>query len=52
MLERLANYFDSTKRDARGFIKDPGVLSSALEAIACRERVVHSFISALEKLNE
>ena len=52
MLERLANYFHGATKDARGFIKDPDVLSSALEAIAHRERVVHSLISVLERINE
>ena len=52
ILERLADYFQSTQKDAKGFIKDPSTLSAALEALAYRERVVRSLIAALEKINE
>ncbi len=52
LLERLANYFKSTMKDAKGFIKDPEALSAALEALTYREHVVHSLVSALEKINE
>ena len=52
MLERLAGYFQSTQKDAKGFIKDPRALSAALEALAYREGVVRSLIAALEKTNE
>ena len=52
ILERLAGYFQSTQKDAKGFIKDPRALSAALEALAYRERVVRSLIAALEKTNE
>jgi hypothetical protein len=52
ILERLADYFRSTQKDAKGFIKDPTALSAALEALAYRERVARSLIAALEKINE
>ena len=52
MLERLANYFKGTAKDARGFIKDEAALSSALEAIAYREDVVRSLISAFEGMDK
>ena len=52
MLEKLADYFQSTQKDAKGFIKDPSNLSAALEALAYRERVVRSLIASLEKTNE
>ncbi len=52
ILERLADYFQSTQKDAKGFIKDPSALSAALEALAYREGVVRSLIAALEKINE
>ncbi|MDD1720978.1 MAG: hypothetical protein LUP95_03230 [Euryarchaeota archaeon] len=35
-----------------GFIKDPDALSKALEALAYRERVVHSLVLALGRINE
>jgi hypothetical protein len=52
ILEKLADYFQCTQKDAKGFIKDPSALSAALEALAYRERVVRLLIAALEKLNE
>ncbi len=52
MLERLAHYFHSVTKDVKGFIKDPNALAAALDALAYRERVTRSLISALERMNE
>lgn len=52
MLEKLADYFNSTIEDARGFIKDPHDLSLALEALDYREKAVHSLVSSLKKMLE
>ena len=52
-LERLADYFTKTTKDAEGYFKnDPEALAQALEALAYRERVARSLLSALRALEE
>ena len=50
-LEKLADYFKKTQKDAQGFIRDPEALSAALEALAHREKTVRSLVSALGQMN-
>lgn len=52
MLEKLADYFNSTTEDAKGFIKDPHDLSLALEALAYRENAVRLLVSSLKEISE
>ena len=49
-LGKLADYFQNTREDAKGFIKDPETLSAALEALTHREKTVRILISALERI--
>jgi NAD(P)-dependent dehydrogenase (short-subunit alcohol dehydrogenase family) len=51
-LEKLADYFQSTREDAKSFIKDPKVLSAAIEALTYREKTVRALISTLERIVE
>ncbi|MEM3578783.1 MAG: hypothetical protein QXL54_00975 [Candidatus Bathyarchaeia archaeon] len=51
-LEKLADYFQSTREDAKSFIKDPTVLSAAIEALTYREKTVRALISTLERIEE
>jgi len=50
-LEKLGDYFRETRKDAEGFIRDPEVLSAALEALAQHEETVRALISALEQVH-
>ena len=49
-LGKLAAYFQKTGKDAESFISDPEALSTALEALARREKTVQALIAALEKI--
>ncbi|MGQ9530088.1 MAG: SDR family oxidoreductase [Candidatus Bathycorpusculaceae bacterium] len=49
-LEKLADYFQSTREDAKGFIKDSTALSAALEALTYREKTIRALISTLERI--
>ena len=49
--EKLGDYFRETRKDAEGFIRDPEVLSAALEALAQHEETVRALISALEQVH-
>lgn len=51
-LEKLAGYFQSTREDAKSFIKDPKVLSAAIEALTYREKTVRTLISTLQRIVE
>ncbi|MGD2206773.1 MAG: SDR family oxidoreductase [Anaerolineae bacterium] len=50
-LGKLADYFEKTRQDAKGFIRDPEALDAALEALTHREMAVRSLISALEQVD-
>jgi NAD(P)-dependent dehydrogenase (short-subunit alcohol dehydrogenase family) len=47
-LEKLAGYFEKTRQDAKGFIRDPEALEAALEALAYRESIARALLSSLE----
>ncbi len=49
MRDKLADYFNKTTEDAKGFIKDPHDLSLALKALAYRENTIRSLISSLNE---
>lgn len=49
-LEKLADYFALTAKDAQGWIGDPEALRVALEALAYREGVARSLAEALETM--
>jgi NAD(P)-dependent dehydrogenase (short-subunit alcohol dehydrogenase family) len=49
-LEVLADYFHSSKENAKGYIKDPAMLSAAMEALNHRENTARSLAKALKEL--
>ncbi|MFX1359274.1 MAG: hypothetical protein ACFE8T_02900 [Promethearchaeota archaeon] len=49
-MEKLADHFHKSLDDARGWIKDPDELETALKALSNREKSVLTLISNLDQV--